>query len=126
QFNIRFNDAQTPDGLKSWIQGEADAVAAQTGCSIDLRFELGANVFLTEPGDFVSLVADAAGHTLDAPPTISTTGGTSDARFIRHHCPVVELGLPGGTMHKADECVPVAEIRQLSDVYLAILKRYFA
>jgi succinyl-diaminopimelate desuccinylase len=126
QFNIRFNDAQTPDGLKAWIQGEADAVAARTGCAIDLRFELGANVFITKPGDFVSLVADAVAHTLDTPPAISTTGGTSDARFIRHHCPVVELGLPGGTMHKADECVAVAEIRQLSDVYLAILQRYFA
>ncbi len=126
QFNIRFNDAQTPDGMKAWIQGEADTVAGETGCAVELRFELGANVFITEPGDFVSLVADAAGHALDTPPTISTTGGTSDARFIRHHCPVVELGLPGGTMHKADECVAVVDIRQLSDVYLAILKRYFA
>ena len=59
-------------------------------------------------------------------PELSTTGGTSDARFIKEHCPVVELGLPGGTMHKADECVPMAEIRLLSDIYQAVLARYFA
>jgi succinyl-diaminopimelate desuccinylase len=126
QFNIRFNDSQTPEGLKIWITGEADPVVTQTGCDIEFQFDLGANAFLTEPGAFVSLVADAAREVLDAPPTLSTTGGTSDARFIKAHCPVVELGLPGGTMHKADECVPVAEIRLLSDVYKAVLDRYFA
>ena len=61
-----------------------------------------------------------------AAPEFSTTGGTSDARFIKDHCPVAELGLPGGTMHKADECVPVAEIHRLSDIYKSILDRYFA
>jgi len=126
QFNIRFNDSQTPEGLKIWITGEADPVVTQTGCDIEFQFDLGANAFLTEPGAFVSLVADAAGEVLDARPALSTTGGTSDARFIKAHCPVVELGLPGGTMHKTDECVPVAEIRLLSDVYKAVLDRYFA
>jgi succinyl-diaminopimelate desuccinylase len=126
QFNIRFNDAQTPDGLKAWIEREAQAVRAASGCEIDLDFVLGANAFLTEPGAFVSLVADAARDVLGEAPTLSTTGGTSDARFIKAHCPVVELGLPGGTMHKADECVPVAEIRLLSDVYKAVLDHYFA
>ena len=126
QFNIRFNDSQTPDGLKRWIESEAAAVRTASGCELDLKFELGANAFLTEPGTFVSLVADAARHVIDAPPAISTTGGTSDARFIKEHCPVVELGLPGGTMHKADECVAVAEIGLLSDVYKAVLDRYFA
>jgi succinyl-diaminopimelate desuccinylase len=126
QFNIRFNDSQTPEGLKIWITGEADPVVTQTGCDIEFQFDLGANAFLTEPGAFVFLVADAAREVLDAPPTLSTTGGTSDARFIKAHCPVVELGLPGGTMHKTDECVPVAEIRLLSDVYKAVLERYFA
>jgi succinyl-diaminopimelate desuccinylase len=126
QFNIRFNDSQTPDGLKTWIEREAQAVRAESGCNIDLTFELGAKAFLTEPGAFVSLVAGAACEILDAPSTLSTTGGTSDARFIKAHCPVVELGLPGGTMHKTDECVPVAEIRLLSDVYKAVLERYFA
>jgi len=126
QFNIRFNDSQTPDGLKRWIESEAEAVRAASGCEVDLKFELGANAFLTEPGAFVSLVADAARHAIGTPPAISTTGGTSDARFIKEHCPVVELGLPGGTMHKADECVATAEIRLLSDVYQAVLARYFA
>ncbi len=126
QFNIRFNDSQSPDGLKRWIESEAEAVRAASGCEIALKFELGANAFLTEPGKFVSLVADAARQVIDAPPSISTTGGTSDARFIKEHCPVVELGLPGGTMHKTDECVAVDEIRLLSDIYQAVLARYFA
>jgi succinyl-diaminopimelate desuccinylase len=67
-------------------------------------------------------VKDATGAT----PELSTTGGTSDARFIKEHCPVAELGLPGGTMHKTDECVPVAEIHRLSDIYASILEHYFA
>ncbi|HEX4862395.1 MAG TPA: succinyl-diaminopimelate desuccinylase [Rhizomicrobium sp.] len=126
QFNIRFNDSQSPDGLKRWIEGEAQAARTASGCEVELKFELGASAFLTEPGAFVSLVADAANQMRNAPPAISTTGGTSDARFIKEHCPVVELGLPGGTMHKADECVAVDEIRLLSDIYHAVLDRYFA
>jgi len=126
QLNIRFNDAQSPAKLKSWIESEADAVSKRSGCAIDLQFDVGGNVFLTKPGPFVTLVSDATGRVTGAPPTLSTTGGTSDARFIRDHCPVAELGLPGGTMHKADECVPVAEIHRLSDIYKAVLERYFA
>ncbi len=126
QLNIRFNDAQSPEKLKTWIEGEADAVAKRSGCEIALRFEIGGNVFLTKPGAFVDVVSEAVGRATGAPPTLSTTGGTSDARFIRNHCPVAELGLPGGTMHKADECVAVAEIHRLSDIYKAVLERYFA
>jgi succinyl-diaminopimelate desuccinylase len=59
-------------------------------------------------------------------PELSTTGGTSDARFIKDHCPVVELGLPGASMHKADECVAVADIHKLTDIYAAVLEAYFA
>jgi succinyl-diaminopimelate desuccinylase len=83
-------------------------------------------VFLTKPGSFTDLVSKAVQRATNAAPEFSTTGGTSDARFIRAHCPVVELGLPGGTMHKIDECVPIAEITRLSDIYLAILEQYFA
>jgi succinyl-diaminopimelate desuccinylase len=126
QLNIRFNDAQSPAKLKAWIESEADAVANRSGCEIALRFEIGGNVFLTKPGTFVDLVSEATSRVTGTPPTLSTTGGTSDARFIRDHCPVAELGLPGGTMHKADECVSVAEIHRLSDIYKAVLERYFA
>ena len=126
QLNIRFNDRQSHENLEAWICKEADAVAAQSGCEMSLAFERGANVFLTEPGAFVSLIADAAEKAGGTKPVLSTTGGTSDARFIKAHCPVAELGLPGGTMHKADECVPVAEIHRLSAIYAEILRRYFA
>ena len=126
QLNIRFNDRQSHENLEAWICKEADAVAAQSGCEMALAFERGANVFLTEPGAFVSLIADAAEKAGGTKPVLSTTGGTSDARFIKAHCPVAELGLPGGTMHKADECVPVAEIHRLSAIYAEILRRYFA
>ena len=125
-FNIRFNTSHTPHALQAWITSEADAVSAATGCAIDLRFTVGGEAFLTEPGDFTALIAKAVEETTGMAPAFSTTGGTSDARFIKNHCPVAELGLPGGTMHKADECVAVEEIGRLSDIYLAILTRYFA
>jgi succinyl-diaminopimelate desuccinylase len=68
------------------------------------------------------IVQDMTGRT----PELSTTGGTSDARFIKDFCPVVEMGLPGGTMHKADECVPLAEIETLTGLYARVLEAYFA
>ena len=126
QLNIRFNDAQSAAKLKAWIEHEAGAVAKHSGCAIALRFDVGGNVFLTKPGAFIDLVSEATSRVTGTPPTLSTTGGTSDARFIRDHCPVAELGLPGGTMHKADECVAVAEIHRLSDIYKSVLERYFA
>ncbi|HEX4295876.1 MAG TPA: succinyl-diaminopimelate desuccinylase [Rhizomicrobium sp.] len=126
QLNIRFNDAQSPAKLKAWIESESDAISGRSGCEIALRFEIGGNVFLTKPGAFVDLVSEATGRATGTPPSLSTTGGTSDARFIRDHCPVAELGLPGGTMHKAEECVAVADIHRLSDIYKAVLERYFA
>jgi succinyl-diaminopimelate desuccinylase len=125
-FNIRFNDAHSAVSLQRWIETEANAVAKDTGCEVTLKFSVGGEVFLTEPGSFTDLVAIAVKDTTGTAPEFSTTGGTSDARFIRSHCPVAELGLPGGTMHKTDECVPVEEISRLSDIYLAILTRYFA
>src|ERR1700749_1814338 len=124
-FNIRFNDAHSAETLKHWIEREAKAVRADTDCQIELRFIVGGDVFLTKPGSFTDLVSKAVQRATNAAPEFSTTGGTSDARFIRAHCPVAELGLPAGTMHKVDECVPVAEIMRLSDIYLAILEQYF-
>ena len=125
-FNIRFNDTHTAASLQRWIETEANAVAKDTECEVALKFSVGGDVFLTKPGSFTDLVASAVKDVTGAAPEFSTTGGTSDARFIRAHCPVAELGLPGGTMHKTDECVPVAEIHRLSDIYTSILDRYFA
>jgi succinyl-diaminopimelate desuccinylase len=81
--------------------------------------------FLTEPGDFVAVVAEAVAAVAGRKPELSTTGGTSDARFIRAMCPVVEAGLVGATMHAVDERTPVSEIEQLTEVYRRLIRRYF-
>ena len=81
--------------------------------------------FLTPPGPFTRMAAEAVKSVTGQAPNFSTSGGTSDARFIKDACPVLELGLAGTTMHKVDECVPVADIAALTDIYAAILKAYF-
>lgn len=121
-FNIRFSTEQTSAGLKAWISETCEKLAGNH----DLRLEVGAEPFFTDPGPFTSVVADAITEALGRRPELSTTGGTSDARFITRHCPVVEFGLVGQTMHKTDERVPVADIVALSRAYGLILDRYFA
>ncbi|MDE2133144.1 MAG: succinyl-diaminopimelate desuccinylase [Alphaproteobacteria bacterium] len=125
QFNIRFNDRHTPETLTALIDGEAKSVAKRTGCEIALEHSLSGTAFLTKPGKFTELVAKAVASVTGRLPEFSTTGGTSDARFIQDFCPVAELGLPGATMHKTDECVAVADIARLADVYVAVLDAYF-
>ncbi len=121
-FNIRFSTEQTSAGLKAWITETCAALAGNH----DLRLEVGAEPFFTEPGPFTAAVAGAIAEALGRTPELSTTGGTSDARFITRHCPVVEFGLVGQTMHKTDERVPVADIAALARAYGLILDRYFA
>jgi len=125
QFNIRFNDTQTPAALEDWIAAEADAVAREFGAEIAVATSVSGTAFLTKPGAFTDLVMRAVKDVTGRVPELSTSGGTSDARFIKDHCPVAELGLPGSTMHKVDECVPVAEIHRLGDIYKALLEHYF-
>ncbi|HWE06539.1 MAG TPA: succinyl-diaminopimelate desuccinylase, partial [Rhizomicrobium sp.] len=124
-FNIRFNDSHSPESLQDWIAREMEQVLPPS-FRIYVTPTVGGDVFLTKPGTFTELISVSVEAATGSRPLFSTTGGTSDARFIRSHCPVAELGLPGGTMHKIDECVPVAEIARLSDIYLAILEHYFA
>ena len=81
--------------------------------------------FLTQPGPFIELLSKTIEQATGAAPQLSTSGGTSDARFIKDHCPVAEVGLAGATMHKVDECVPLAEIHRLTDIYTAVLEAYF-
>ncbi|MGB8059876.1 MAG: M20/M25/M40 family metallo-hydrolase, partial [Pseudolabrys sp.] len=83
-------------------------------------------VFLTKPGPFTELVSNAVAEITGRKPVLSTTGGTSDARFITHHCPVVEFGLVGQTMHQVDERVPIADLQALTTIYRKIIDRYFA
>jgi succinyl-diaminopimelate desuccinylase len=125
QLNIRFNPNHTGEDLARWIEHEAaDAAHAFKG-SITVTPQISGEAFLTEPGPFTDLVADAVCDVAGRTPELSTTGGTSDARFIRALCPVVELGLVGTTMHQVDERAPVAEIRKLQAVYERLIQRYF-
>ena len=86
---------------------------------------VGGVAFVTGPGAFTDLLSRAIAGVTGAAPEFSTTGGTSDARFIKNACPVAEVGLPGATMHKVDECASIAEIAKLVDIYAAILEAYF-
>ncbi|MDE2465904.1 MAG: succinyl-diaminopimelate desuccinylase [Alphaproteobacteria bacterium] len=123
--NIRFNDLHSPQSLEQRLRARADAVAARMGGQISLETSVSGEAFLTQPGSFTRLIAQAARAVTQEEPELSTGGGTSDARFIKDMCPVAELGLPGTTMHKVDECMPVREIAQLTDIYAALLAAYF-
>jgi succinyl-diaminopimelate desuccinylase len=125
-FNIRFNDKHTPESLTHWVQDRADGIAKQSGCTVSVTAQTSGVAFLTAPGKFTQLVSDTVASVTGQSPFFSTSGGTSDARFIKDLCPVVELGLAGTTMHQADECVPVSEIAALTDIYAALLSAYFA
>ncbi|WP_172298583.1 succinyl-diaminopimelate desuccinylase [Pseudoruegeria sp. HB172150] len=124
--NIRFNDAHDSDGLAAWLRATADQVTAETGVEFAVTVKVSGESFLTPPGDLSALVAGVVEAETGIAPELSTTGGTSDARFIKDHCPVVEFGLVGKTMHKVDENVPVEQIVQLKGIYRKILEAYFA
>ena len=124
--NIRFNDAHSGASLTTWLQGLAAEVARATGVEIGVRVSVSGESFLTPPGEFSALVARAVQAETGLVPVASTTGGTSDARFVREHCPVVEFGLVGRTMHQVDECVAVADIVRLTAIYGRVLREYFA
>ena len=124
--NIRFNDAHDSAGLISWMQGELDKVAEEFGVSGKMKVKVSGESFLTPPGALSDLVAAAVEAETGVKPELSTTGGTSDARFVKSHCPVVEFGLVGRTMHEVDERVSVADIQKLKAVYARILADYFA
>ena len=124
-FNVRFNDKHTPESLINWVTDRSQRLAKEADCEITITHQVSGPSFVTVPGKFTQLVSDTIASITGQSPIFSTTGGTSDARFIKDFCPVVELGLAGGTMHKTDECVPVAEITALTDIYAALLTAYF-
>src|SRR4051794_21331324 len=125
RFNIRFNDCHTQSSLKELIEQRAARAAAGR-----IRFSLqwepsNADVFVVETGPFTDLVAGAVTEVTKRRPELSTTGGTSDARFIKNYCPVVEFGLVGQTMHQTDERVPLADLAALTAIYRRVLEKYF-
>ena len=124
--NIRFNDAHSGASLTNWLQEHADKVAKAFDVRIDLDVVISGESFITPPGELSDLVAHAVQVETNRTPVLSTSGGTSDARFVKHHCPVVEFGLVGKTMHQVDERVEIAQIHQLKSIYTRILRDYFA
>jgi succinyl-diaminopimelate desuccinylase len=124
--NIRFNDVHNSADLTTWMQDEADKVAATFGVQIKMRVRVSGESFITPSGPLSDLIATAVEAETGRKPELSTSGGTSDARFVKHHCPVVEFGLVGKTMHQVDERVSVEQIGQLKTIYKRILTDYFA
>jgi succinyl-diaminopimelate desuccinylase len=121
-FNIRFNDQHKSETLTKWVKGRLDSV----GGRYDLQVYVSGESFLTKPGTLSDLVSTAAASVTGRNARLSTTGGTSDARFICNYAPVVEFGLISRTMHKVDERASVADIRSLTTIYGNILDRFFA
>ncbi|WP_375259389.1 succinyl-diaminopimelate desuccinylase [Citreimonas sp.] len=124
--NIRFNDLHSGDSLARRLQDEAATIDAAFGTKTEVRVKVSGEAFLTPPGPLSELVSSAVAAETGVTPVLSTSGGTSDARFVKDHCPVVEFGLVGKTMHAVDERVEVAQIGQLKAIYGRILRAYFA
>lgn len=124
--NVRFNDAHSSQDIVDWIDEESGWIAEEFDVDVDIKVKVSGESFLTPPGDLSDLVAAAVEAETGRTPVLSTSGGTSDARFVKDHCPVVEFGLVGKTMHQVDERVEVAQIGQLKAIYSRILRDYFA
>lgn len=120
-FNIRFNDIHTSDSLITWLKQKFDDV----GGDYDIEFQITGEAFLTPPGKLSSLLSNSIMTATGIKPDLSTTGGTSDARFIKDFCPIAEFGLISQTMHKVDECVRLSDIEQLTNIYEMVLDGYF-
>ena len=125
-FNIRFNDIHSFDSLTAYLSAVAKAVSDDTACVVSLIFNLSGVADAVKPGPFTDLLDRAVASVTGKTPNHMTGGGTSDGRFIKDLCPVVELGLMNATMHQSNECVPVADIAKLTDIYTAILNQYFS
>ncbi|WP_407491815.1 succinyl-diaminopimelate desuccinylase [Pseudooceanicola sp. MF1-13] len=124
--NIRFSDAHSGDSLSAWLREEASKVAAEFDVQITPTIKVSGESFLTPPGALSDMISKAVTAETGVVPELSTSGGTSDARFVKDHCPVVEFGLVGQTMHQVDERVEIAQIHQLKSIYARILTDYFA
>ena len=124
--NIRFNDTHSGASLTKWLEEQVAQVRDAYGVNIELKVKISGESFITPPGALSELVSNAVAFETGITPALSTSGGTSDARFVKNHCPVVEFGLVGQSMHAVDENVDIAQIHQLKSIYTRILKDYFA
>ena len=124
--NVRFNDAHDSQAIIDWFQSETALIKDAFGVQVEMQVKVSGESFVTPPGELSDLVANAVAQETGVRPELSTSGGTSDARFVKDHCPVVEFGLVGKTMHEVDERVSVEQIGQLKAIYKRILREYFA
>ncbi|MFT6676219.1 MAG: succinyl-diaminopimelate desuccinylase [Sulfitobacter sp.] len=123
--NIRFNDLHSGASLSTWLEAENARIHDEFGVDVGMSVKISGESFITPPGPLSDMVAQAVEAETGVKPVLSTSGGTSDARFVKNHCPVVEFGLVGQSMHKVDEHVSVAHIHQLKSIYGRILRDYF-
>lgn len=121
RFNVRFNDEHTSESIIKWVRETCDSVSADYEISVHITGES----FLTPPGPLSDILSQAVKKSTGRTPELSTTGGTSDARFIKDYCPVAEFGMSGQTMHKTNENVPLADIKALTDIYHTVLEEFF-
>ncbi len=126
QFNVRYNDTWTRPRLENHLRSVCEAAAAELSARIELTFSGTGDVFLTKPGPLVETMANAVQAATGRRPALSTGGGTSDARFIKDHCPVIEFGLVNKTIHQVDEHVSVADLETLTRIYADFIESYFA
>ena len=124
-FNIRFNDLQSSDSVKVWVDQIVTNGLQGTSCTAEIAWSVSGESFLTQPGPVIDIISNAITDRQLESPALTTGGGTSDARFIKDLCPVMEFGLVGDTMHQVDERVPVQDIHALSSIYGDILRRFF-
>lgn len=125
KFNIRFSTEHNYDSLRTWVGEHIEAVKAELGGVWHLTTNEGAEAFTTEPGAFVGLVQDAVQEETGLLPNLSTSGGTSDARFIKDYCPVLEFGPTNATIHQVNENISVEELKITSQIYTRIIEAYF-
>ncbi|MGB1265938.1 MAG: succinyl-diaminopimelate desuccinylase [Nereida ignava] len=124
--NIRFNDLHSGETVSDWLRAEAAEISKAYEIDVSVDIKISGESFITPPGALSDMVAAAVQAETNRVPTLSTSGGTSDARFVKDHCPVVEFGLVGKSMHQVDEHVEIAHIHQLKTIYARILRDYFA
>jgi succinyl-diaminopimelate desuccinylase len=126
KFNIRFNDHHTQEMLRALGEAQLEKAAGNRIRAHIVWEPSNADAFVTKPGPFTDLVVAAIEEVTGRRPDLNTGGGTSDARFIKNYCPVIEFGLVGQTMHQIDECTPVSDLEKLTKIYRGVLDRYFA
>ncbi len=125
-FNIRYNDLWVRPTIEDWVRLQCDAAALSSCAKYEVRFSGTGDVFLTTPGPLVDTMVAAVKSVTGRTPALTTGGGTSDARFIKDHCPVIEFGLVNETIHKVDERVPVSDLEMLTEIYQRAIEGYFA